>query len=90
MIDILRMQFIQNHALKFVESQGKNNLNPKLSMRREIQPQFVEELNAKARENENSLTPAEKQKLKRAARCQAEFEKLKEAAANASLNLSIG
>jgi len=37
-IDILRMQFVQNHAMKFVESQGKNNLNPSLSMRREIQP----------------------------------------------------
>jgi hypothetical protein len=24
--------------MKFVESQGKNNLNPKLSMRKEIQP----------------------------------------------------
>lgn len=40
-IDILRMSFVQQHMRKFVESQGKINLNPKLSVKKEIQPALV-------------------------------------------------
>ena len=37
-IDILRMSFVQQHMRTFVESQGKITLNPKLSVKKEIQP----------------------------------------------------
>ncbi len=72
---------------KFVESQGKINLNPKLSQRKEIQPQFVEQLIAK---DESSMTPMELSKLRKAKRAEQEFETLKKAAADARLNTSIG
>ena len=35
-IDIMKMQFVQAHIIKFIESQGKNNMNPKLTQRKEI------------------------------------------------------
>jgi hypothetical protein len=72
---------------KFVESQGKINLNPKLSIRKEIQPQFVEQLNAK---DESTMTPMELSKQRKARRAEQEFETLKKAAADARLNQSIG
>ena len=55
------------HMRKFVESQGKINLNPKLSIRKEIQPQFVEQLNAK---DESTMTPMELSKQRKARRAE--------------------
>lgn len=74
---------------KFVESQGKINLNPKMSVRKDIQPQLVEKLNEKAKD-ESTLTPLERSKMRKAQRAEIEFEKLKKAAADAKLNSSIG
>jgi hypothetical protein len=34
-LDILRMNFVQQHMRKFVESQGKINLNPKLQVKKD-------------------------------------------------------
>lgn len=62
-IDILRMSFVQQHMRKFVESQGKNNLNPKLSVK--TKPQLIEQLNEKAKD-ESTLTPLERSKMRRA------------------------
>lgn len=65
-------------------------MNNKLSVRKEIQPRFVEQLNEKAKVDMASLTPMERSKLRKAERTQAEFDKLKNAAADAKLNHSIG
>lgn len=35
-IDILRMNFVQGHMRKFVESQGKCNLNPNMKVKKDI------------------------------------------------------
>lgn len=50
---------------KFVESQGKITLNPKLSVKKENQPQFVEQLNIKAKD-ESTLTPLERSRMRKA------------------------
>ncbi len=86
-IDILRMNFVQQHMQKFVETQGKITLNPKLGAKKETQPQFIEQLNAK---EESTLTPLERSRLRKAQRNQIEFERLKKAAADARLGNSIG
>jgi hypothetical protein len=48
---------------KFVETQGKITLNPKLGVKKETQPQFIEQLNAK---EESTLTPLERSRLRKA------------------------
>jgi len=40
-LDILRMDFVKQHMRLFVETQGQNNVNPKLHQRRDIQPEVV-------------------------------------------------
>lgn len=72
---------------KFVETQGKITLNPKLGVKKETQPQFIEQLNAK---EESTLTPLERSRQRKALRNQIEFERLKRAAADARLGNSIG
>ena len=81
------MNFVQQHMRKFVESQGKINLNPKLQVKKDTQPERVEMVNAK---EESTLTPQERAKLRKAERAQREFEMLTKAAADARLNSSIG
>ena len=86
-IDILRMNFVQLHMKKFVESQGKITLNPKLHAKKDTIPEMVISVNEK---DEGSLTPAEKARLRKAERAAREFDLLTKAAADARLNVSIG
>ena len=86
-IDILRMNFVQLHMKKFVESQGKITLNPKLHAKKDTIPEMVLAVNEKS---EDSLTPAEKARLRKAERAAREFDLLKNAAKDARLNTSIG
>ena len=62
-LDILRINFVQTHMRNFVESQGKINLNPKLQVKKDTQPERVEMVNAK---DESTLTPSERAKLRKA------------------------
>ena len=64
-LDILRINFVQTHMRNFVESQGKINLNPKLQVKKDTQPERVEMVNAK---DESTLTPSERAKLRKAER----------------------
>lgn len=40
-IDILKLPFVQLHMLQFVESRGKNNINSKLTVKQQIQPELA-------------------------------------------------
>lgn len=70
----------------FVESQGKINLNPKISVKRDIQPELIEQLNAK---EESTLTPFERSKLRKAKQAEVQFEQCKKAAAEARFNNQV-
>jgi hypothetical protein len=73
-IDILRMDFVKKHMFLFVESQGQNNLNPKLHQRRDIQPEVVVNMLSK---DEHELTAVERQRLRKEQRHIEEFELMK-------------
>jgi NIMA (never in mitosis gene a)-related kinase len=79
-LDILRMDFVKQHMRLFVETQGQNNVNPKLHQRRDIQPEVVQQMLAK---DVKELTAVERQRLKKEQRHIEEFELMKQAAAAA-------
>ena len=37
-IDILKMPFVQNYMVDFIKGNGKVNINPYLTLKKEIQP----------------------------------------------------
>ena len=86
-IDILRMNFVQGHMRKFVESQGKINLNPNMKVKKDIQPETVIQTNQK---EEATLTPQERARLRKAERAEKEFQMLTQAAKDARITQSIG
>jgi NIMA (never in mitosis gene a)-related kinase len=79
-LDILRMDFVKQHMRLFVETQGQNNVNPKLHQRRDIQPEVVQQMLAK---DVKELTAVERHRLKKEQRHIEEFELMKQAAAAA-------
>ena len=74
---------------RFVSSAGKNNLNPQLGKKKQIQPgtaNKVAELKQKAPED---LTPKEKLLLKKIQKTEEEFERMKAAAQQNKANNTI-
>ena len=46
-IDILKMPFVKKHMIDFVHGNGKINLNPGLTLKKEIQPATFEKIKNK-------------------------------------------
>ena len=85
-LDILQIPFVKQHIEMFIQSNGKVNLNPNLSVKRDIQPAVVEKMKTK---DKSEMTPAERAKLNKENRAKKEFEQLKKAAIEAKLSNSI-
>ena len=64
-IEILRNNFVQGHMRKFVETAGRNNFNPTMKIKKQINPTAVE---AEISKHESDLTPAEKAQRRKADR----------------------
>ena len=86
-LDILRMPFVQQHMMKFVQNQGRMSTDFHLTKPKSIQPAAVNKLKQK---DESELTPADRMKLKKEQRDLAKFEQLKKAAEQAHVNNTIG
>ena len=54
-LDILQIPFVKQHIEMFIQSNGKVNLNPNLSVKRDIQPAVVEKMKTK---DKSEMTPA--------------------------------
>jgi hypothetical protein len=76
------MNFVQGHMRKFVESQGQNNLNPSMRVKKDISPATVIQTNSK---EESTLTPQERARLRKAERAEKEFQMLTQAAKDARI-----
>ena len=82
-LQILQIPFVKKHIEMFIESNGKVNINPKLSVKKDIQPEVVQKMNDK---DISEMTPAEKQKLKKEQKALHEFELHRKAARAAHLS----
>lgn len=80
-IDIINRPFVKAHMERFVKSAGKNNLNPQLEKKKQIQPAQAKKVADLLQKAPEDLTPKEKLLVKRLQKAEQEFEKMRVAAA---------
>ena len=86
-IDILRMPYVREKMLSFVQNQGSLENQLHLTAPKSIQPAAVIKLQKK---DLSQLTAGDKMKLRKEMRDIEKFEELKQAAAAAHINKTIG
>lgn len=70
---------------RFVKSAGKNNLNPQLGKKKQIQPAQAKKVAELMQKDPDNLTPKEKLLVKRLQKAEEDFEKMKAAAAESHI-----
>jgi len=71
---------VKDHIIKFVDSQGESAANPKLTVKKEIQPEVAINDALLQTRDLNTLTAKERQRILKEQKAREEFEKMKKAA----------
>ena len=71
-IEIIQQPFVKEHMTRFVTSQGKNNLNPQLGKKRQVEQAI--KMNKLKQQDINTLSNQDKIKLMKEKKYQQEFE----------------